>query len=443
MNTRFSMFLLMFALAAPLSAQQSAPPAQRVDRIYAVVGDSIIFESEINEEVERMLEGMRSRGETVPTDSAQLARIRNDILDQVIDRLVLLQAALRDSVLVQAVDETALNEQIEREISERRQRMGGQAQFDAALKEQRLTLNEYRDMLLADLRKQTYSERLLQKFAGARKPPPVSDKELKDEFEKAKSTLPPRPPTITFQQVVMLPRASDDARARARAKADSLLALLRLGANFDSLATRNSDDPGSKELGGLLGWSRPAMYVKEFADAIMYLRPGNTSPVVETQYGYHIIKLEKVRGPEVQVRHILVTPASASDDFDRALARGKEVADKIRAGADVDSMHRAVGDVSEKATRLGPVDRGKLNQISPEHAANLSQVKQGDVVGPFAAGAEGNRRIVIVKVQELHEGGQYTIDDPVLNFRRSIQQRRLIDEIIDELRRQTYIEIRK
>jgi peptidyl-prolyl cis-trans isomerase SurA len=443
MNIR-SLFLTLLVMAAPAAAQQAAPAPLRVDRIYAIVGDSILLESEIKEEVQRALEGMRARGETVPTDSAALARIQEDILDQLIDRLLLLQAALRDTALVLQIDENALNDQVEKEINERRQRMGGQAQFDAALKQQRLTLNEYRDLMLADLRKQTLSERLLQKVAATRKPPPISDKELKDEFERARSTLPPRPPTITFQQVVLLPRASDEALARARAKADSLYALLRLGADFDSLAKRNSDDPGSREAGGLLGWNRPSAFVKEFADAIAFLRAGDISPVTETQFGFHIIRLEKSRGPEVELRHILVSPVTAADDFDRALVRGRELAEKIRSGVNVDSLHRAVGDATERTTRFGPVDRSRLNQISAEHAQNLTDVKVGDVIGPFpAASVDGQRKIVIVKVLDVHEGGAYTMDDPVLNFRRSIQQRRLIDEIIEELRRQTYIEIRR
>jgi peptidyl-prolyl cis-trans isomerase SurA len=434
--------LLLLALAAPALAQQPAP--EQVDRIYVVVGDSIILEREIREEVARMVESMRARGETVTEDSATIGRIRNDIMEQLVDRLVLLQAALRDSSLLLQVDENALNAQVEQEINERRQRMGGTAPFEAALAQQRLTLNEYRDMLLADLRKQTLSERLLQKMAATRKPPPISDKELKEEFERAKPTLPPRPPTLTFQQVVMLAKANDESLARARAKADSLLAQLRTGADFEALAKRDSDDPGSKEQGGLLGWARPAStFVKEFADAIMYLRPGDISPVVETQFGFHIIKLEKIRGPEYQVRHILVSPQAAADDFERAMARAQQVADQIRAGADMDSLHKAVGDASEVTTRLGPVDRSRLGEISPEHAQHLADAKTGDVVGPFAVSQGNQRKIVVLKVVEVHEGGQYTIDDPVLNFRRQIQQRRLIDEVIGELRRQTFIEIRQ
>jgi peptidyl-prolyl cis-trans isomerase SurA len=437
--------LVLLALMAPASAQQQTPPAAslRIDRIYAVVGDSVIFEAEVKQELERTLAAMGERREPVPTDSAGIARIRRSIVEQMVERLVLVQAALRDSTIV--LEEDVLNAEVEKEIEQRRQQFGSSAQFEAALQQQRMTLAEFREMLLADLRKQAYSERLLQKYAQSRKPPPISDKELREEFEKAKATLPPRPPTITFQRVVMVPTASDAARARARAKADSLLAELRKGADFATLAKRDSEDQGSRESGGDLGWARPSRYVKQFADAIVMLRAGQVSPVVETVFGFHIIKLEKVRGPEYQVRHILIVPEASEGDVDRALARGREIAARVRAGADVDSLQRQVGDASLVQTRFGPVERSRLREMGPEgpvYEEQLASVKTGDVVGPFAVGEESSRRIVIVKVTEAHAGGAYTMDDPVLNFRRQIQNRRMIAEIINDLRAKTYIDIR-
>jgi peptidyl-prolyl cis-trans isomerase SurA len=442
--------LVLLALVAPAGAQQQQPPqaqpgaSQRIDRIYALVGDSIIFESEIRQEVERALAMLAERKETVPTDSAGIARIRNTILNQMVEDLVLVQAALRDSSIV--LEDDVLNAEVEKRIEARRQEFGGNAQFEAALRQQRLSLAELRAMYLAELRKKTLNDRLLQKMAMGRKPPPISDKELKEEFEKTKSTLPPRPPTVTFQLVVLVPTASDSARARARAKVDSILAELRAGADFATLAKRDSEDPGTRDNGGDLGWARPAKYVKEFADVIVQLRPGQISPVVETVFGFHIIKLEKVRSPEYQVRHILITPASSEGDVERALTRGREVAEKLRAGADADSVQRAIGDASLAQTRVGPVERSRLPEMGAEgatYAEHLANAKTGDVVGPFAVGSDNTRRVVVIKVIEVHEGGAYTIDDPVLNFRRQIQNRRMVAELIDDLKARTYIQIRQ
>ncbi len=432
--------LAVLLMAAPLRAQQPAAP-QLVDRILAVVGDSIIFEGEVKEQVDQVLEIMRARGDSVPTDSAGLAKIRRDILSELIDRLVLVQAALRDSALVAQIDEGALNIEVEKDINERRQRMGGSAQFEAALREQRLTLNEFHDMMLADLRKQTLNQRYLQRIAASRKPPPISEKELKEEFEREKALMPQRPPTVTFDQVAIVPTASDSSRAVARAKADSLLGELQRGADFAALAKQYSDDAGSRETGGDLGWSRPSQWVKEFADAVYRLRPGETSPIVETSHGYHIIKLEKVRSAERQARHILITPAPSEDDNERALARGRELADQIRAGANVDSLQRAVG--NGEASRIGPAERARITELGAEYAQELANVKNGDVIGPFVVTSANGRKVVVLKVVDVREVGAWTIDDPALNYRRKIEQKRLIAEIIEDLRRQTHIDIRQ
>jgi peptidyl-prolyl cis-trans isomerase C len=83
------------------------------------------------------------------------------------------------------------------------------------------------------------------------------------------------------------------------ADAKSLVAKLKKGGKFDKLAEANSKDAGSKERGGDLGWvpvgSIPTTYVKPFADAVMNLTKGQVSEPVQSQFGWHVIKLEDVR----------------------------------------------------------------------------------------------------------------------------------------------------
>ncbi len=102
---------------------------------------------------------------------------------------------------------------------------------------------------------------------------------------------------------------------QARAKADDVLKKIRAGGDFAALAKENSDD-SSKEQGGELGWFGHGQMVKPFEDAAFTLKPGETSDVVETDYGFHIIQVEEKRdGPagadgkpveQVRARHILI-----------------------------------------------------------------------------------------------------------------------------------------
>jgi parvulin-like peptidyl-prolyl isomerase len=102
-----------------------------------------------------------------------------------------------------------------------------------------------------------------------------------------------------------------DAKA-SRAKAEDILRRVRAGEDFAALAGQFSEDPGSRTSGGDLGWFGRGMMVKPFEDATFALKPGEVSGIVESQFGYHIIKLEERRptqggaGEEVHARHILI-----------------------------------------------------------------------------------------------------------------------------------------
>jgi hypothetical protein len=99
----------------------------------------------------------------------------------------------------------------------------------------------------------------------------------------------------------------------ARAKIEGLLARVRAGEDFAKLASEFSDDPGSKTDGGDLGWFGHGQMVKPFEDAAFALKQGEVSGIIESQFGYHIIKLEERRaqgeggaGEQVHARHILI-----------------------------------------------------------------------------------------------------------------------------------------
>ncbi|KIA78892.1 peptidylprolyl isomerase [Chromobacterium phragmitis] len=115
----------------------------------------------------------------------------------------------------------------------------------------------------------------------------ISDDQLKAEYDRLKAATPSK----EYHARHILVKTEKEANA--------ILAQLKKGKSFDALAKAKSDDLGSKNSGGDLGWSDPGQYVKEFGDAMVALKPGEiTQTPVKSQYGYHIIKLEGVREAE-------------------------------------------------------------------------------------------------------------------------------------------------
>lgn len=114
---------------------------------------------------------------------------------------------------------------------------------------------------------------------------PVSEAEVKAEYEKAKGEA---GTGMEYRARHILVEKEDDAK--------SLIAQLQKGAKFEELAKKNSKDPGSAENGGDLDWAAPNSYVPEFSAAMTKLKKGETTPApVKSQFGYHIIKLEDTR----------------------------------------------------------------------------------------------------------------------------------------------------
>lgn len=112
---------------------------------------------------------------------------------------------------------------------------------------------------------------------------PVSDADLEKEYEAIKTRIGGK----EYKPRHILVETEDEAKA--------IIAKLQAGESFAELA-KQSQDPGSKEQGGELGWSNPGMFVKPFADALLALEKGQYSAVpVKSDFGYHVIQLDDVR----------------------------------------------------------------------------------------------------------------------------------------------------
>ncbi len=420
-------------LALPLgSAAQEGPGGELVDRIVAVVGDSVVLASDIQAQLERR----RAFGQPVPTDPSELDALRHQELDRLIDELIVIQAAARDSITVSEAD---VESQVAATIQAQQQRFGGLAAFEAALEAEGLSPAQYRSMIAEGVRRAGIQQQYEAVIQRDRRAPPVTDAEIREFFESRRGELGRRPATIEFEQVVVKPEPSDSARQEALAEAREALEALQEGEDFETVARRYSDDPSTRERGGELGWFRRGRMVPAFERTAFALRPGQTSGIVETSFGFHIIKVERIRGPERLARHILIRPELSAADESATRARAEDVAAALRAGSPMDSITEAEHDPAEQS-RIGPALQDSLP--SP-YRTQLRGAETGEVVGPFRVPGP-TEAYAVVRVREVTEAGEYTLEDEALRaqIRDFLQREKLMREVLEELRRRTYVDIR-
>lgn len=406
-----------------------------VDRIAAVVGDSVITLTQVQERIFQL----SSQGVEVPTDPAALARLQRDVLDQMIGEQLIVQAAARDSTIT--VDEGDLDEMVSQDLQQRaRQFPGGQTAFQAALEGGGWTLASYREFLRGQVRQQ----RLYQQYLGKRSRDlagiVVSDEEVEAFFESQKGNLGQRPPSVAFNQVILSSSPSDSAKASARVEAERIREMALRGEDFADLARRFSQEPGAQESGGDLGWFRRGEMVKEFEDAAFSMAVNEISPVVETTFGFHIIKVERRRSGEVKARHILIQAKPTEEDNALARERAEMVATRLRSGEDLATLRREFGDSLAPDSLEYAFD--ELRQLPPGFAEPLLQSEAGEVIGPVSYEAQGLARYAVIRVLEVREGGEFSLDELRPQIRGRLQEEKLLENILEELRSKTYVQIR-
>lgn len=422
--------------ATPLAAQDPAAPRpgapELVDRVVAVVGDTVLLLSDVQFELQRL----QAEGRPLPDDPRQREELAQQVMESRINDLLLLEAAEAAGV---TVSNEQVNEQVETEIRSVRQRFGNNEQaLQAALERSGRTLDQYRQELAAQVRSRETIQGFVAQRLRNRARPLISESDIQEMFETQRDRLGTRPTTVSLQQVIVAPQPTDSARAAARREAEDVLKQLQEGGDFEVLARRFSDDPGSGAQGGDLGWFRAGRMVPEFEAVAFALRPGQTSGIVETDFGYHIIRVEKVRGPERQARHILIRPELTEADRQLARTRADSVATAIRGGANAIELGRRY---DTPATEI-EVARVPLPDLPPAYAAALQSSATGEVVGPIELQGPDGASWSVVKVMERAEAGAYTLDDLRDQIRERLQQQALVEQLVKDLRDEIYVSVR-
>ena len=429
-------------VAPPLSplAGQGAAPGRNVqlDRVVAIVGSRPILLSEVLEEVNQL----RAQGQPMPSDSAGQATMMLKVINDLVDNEVVVVVAKNYKADVTDED---VAKQVDDQLANVRKNFKSEPEFRDAIKREGFgTPEDYRRTLREQAKRYKFQQLgydSLRAHGRLSAPVQVTEAEVATAFEAAKGRLPKKPATLSFRQIVVAPSAAPAAKAAARAKAESLLVELKGGADFASVAKRESMDPVSREVGGDLGWARRGSgFVPEFERTIFAIPPGQISPIVETSFGYHIIRVDRVQPAEVKSRHILIIPKLDSSDVVRARLVADTVLQKWRAGTNYDSLVVSYHDAAEE--RVLP-EGIPVDSLPEAYKAATTGVGAREFTKPFEIPdpRSGFPKIGVLQVIERAEGGEFTVADYKTRIRSQLTQEKQIRRMLDQLRREQYVRV--
>ncbi len=212
------------------------------------------------------------------------------------------------------------------------------------------------------------------------------------------------------------------------------------GADFAELARTHSQDPGSGAQGGDLGWNRRGAMVKEFDEMMFALPVGRVSPVVETPFGFHIIKVDRAQPAEVKARHILIIPQRDSADVARARLEADSVRAALLKGADIDSLAARHHDAQEYRA----IPEAARDSLPPAYRAAIGQQGRGALVGPFAIDdpRSGLQKFVVLRVTTAMAEGEYPEAEIKARLREQVSEGKTMRKLVDSLRKATFVSVR-
>lgn len=309
-DMRFITTILLCFIVVSVSAQKV------VDKIVGVVNDKIILLSDIEAQNQQYIQ---EYGENTP------ANLKCELLDQVMTQKLMLAQSILDSVEI--ADEDVDNE-LDKRVRYFSNMTGGIEKLEEYYGK---SIVEIKDEFRTEIRDQMLSSKEQQNIIADAK---VNPSDVKVFFNKIPTdSLPYYDAEVQVGQIIFKPQVIPEMKQFAIDKINDLRNRAMKGEDFATLASLYTEDPGSIDKGGELGFFNRGEMDPNFEGAAFSLKvPGQISDVVESTFGYHIIQLIERRGERINVRHILITPKTTSFDLTKAQMRADTVYQKLAEG---------------------------------------------------------------------------------------------------------------
>lgn len=423
--------LFSYLLISVLILISSVTYAQKEgDRILAVVGYDIILESDFQYQVQ-----LYARQNQLTQISPAIAQ---QIFQQMLTDKIIYAKAEQDSITVK---EDEIGKELEYRIKNMVDQVGSEKKVEEIYG---MSIGKIKILLKEDLVKKMKSDKLKRKkFANGIR---INDKEVTDFYNKYVDSLPPASEEYELAHIYVQRKITDAEKELAKEKALKILDSLKNGADFSEIAKRNSDDIQSAINGGDLGYSKKGVFVKEFEEALYSLNIGEISDIVQTEYGYHIIKLNEKKGDLVKSQHILVAyPKLESSDLE-TISFLKDIKQKIEEHKITfeDAAKQYSQDVSsnQKGGYLGLVQIARLDSITLDA---LKDLDSGAISNPLKTSDDRNYGFEIIKVFKKVPAHKLTLEndfDKIKQVALMFKENTEMEKWIEEIKKDVYVDVK-
>ncbi|MFV5703528.1 peptidylprolyl isomerase [Flavobacterium sp. XS2P12] len=441
-------FCLMFFLSAVMSAQEiikdsavvavvktSSNQKLKIDGVIATVGDYIILDSDIDKSY---LE-ISSQGGSVKDIT------RCQMLGKLLEDKLYAHQAIQDSI---KVTDSEVKGMMDDRVNYMIEQLGS---LDKVVKYyKKNSEEEFRTYFFDILKEGKLTSEMQKKIVDEVE---ITPEEVRNFFKTIPSTeLPLFGAEMEVAQIVITPKVSDVEKQKVIDRLNGFKKEIQEGSSFATKAVLYSQDPGSRSNGGYYKMNRKTPFVKEFKDIAFSLAEGEISAPFETDFGYHIIYVEKIKGQEIELRHILLTPTVSEESLNEAKEKialiRKRIEDKEITFAEA---ARTLSDEKETRANGGALinpktqdTRFELTKMDPSLYSQVSNLKEGEITAPFMEDEQGKKKFKLITVtNRINEHTADYAKDYIKIKELALKEKQIkaIGKWFDEKIKETYIKI--
>ncbi|MBC5836363.1 peptidylprolyl isomerase [Flavobacterium muglaense] len=423
------------SVVAPVKKVKSSQ-RQKIDGVIATVGDYIILDSDIDKSY---LEISGQGGSIKDITRCQM-------LGKLMEDKLYAHQAVQDSIKVTDAEVKGLMEdQLSRMVAQ----IGSLDKVVEYYKKN--SEEEFKSYFFDILKEQRLTSEMQKKIVEGVE---ITPEEVRNFFKSIpKDELPQFGAEMEVAQIVIEPKISDAEKQKVIDKLNSFKKDVEEGSSFSTKAVLYSKDPGSASNGGFYKMNRKTAFIKEFKDVAFSLQEGEISAPFETIYGFHIIYIEKIKGQEIELRHILLTPSVSEEEVNAAkekitLIRNKIIDKKITFA----DAARAESDQKETKANGGVLinpktqdTRFELTKMDPSLYSQVSNLKDDSISQPFLDSDENGKKtfkIVTVTNRINEHTADYATDYiKIKELALKEKQIKAIGKWFDEKIKETYVKV--